>query len=101
HGATRELHPFPTRRSSDLGGLGPTEDDLTRESVAEALGLELRRDPDVLDLLAKRFASRNMKMSANNAKQADILAGAIVLPNSSGDRKSTRLNSSHVAISYA
>jgi nicotinamide-nucleotide amidase len=66
------------------GGLGPTEDDLTRESVAEALGLELRRDPDVLDQLAKRFASRNMKMSANNAKQADILAGAIVLPNSSG-----------------
>jgi nicotinamide-nucleotide amidase len=66
------------------GGLGPTEDDLTRESVAEALGLELRRDPDVLDLLEKRFASRNMKMSANNAKQADILAGAIVLPNSSG-----------------
>jgi nicotinamide-nucleotide amidase len=66
------------------GGLGPTEDDLTREAMADALGLELRRDPDLLAKLEKRFAARNMKMSPNNAKQADVLAGATVLPNSAG-----------------
>jgi nicotinamide-nucleotide amidase len=67
-----------------MGGLGPTEDDLTREAVADTLGLELRRDAAVLEQLEKRFASRKMKMSANNLKQADILTGATVLPNSMG-----------------
>lgn len=66
------------------GGLGPTEDDLTRESVADALGLELRRDPEVLSLLEKRFAERGYKMTANNMKQADVIAGATVLANSNG-----------------
>ena len=66
------------------GGLGPTEDDLTRESVAEALGLELRRDSEVLSLLEKRFAERGYKMTANNMKQADVIAGATVLANSNG-----------------
>ncbi|HUJ96410.1 MAG TPA: competence/damage-inducible protein A [Terriglobales bacterium] len=67
-----------------MGGLGPTEDDLTREAVAESLGLELRRDPDILARLEQRFASRGMKMSANNAKQADVISGAIILPNADG-----------------
>jgi nicotinamide-nucleotide amidase len=67
-----------------MGGLGPTEDDLTREAVAEGLGLKLHRDPELLEKLEKRFASRNMKMTPNNAKQADILAGAAILPNSMG-----------------
>jgi nicotinamide-nucleotide amidase len=67
-----------------MGGLGPTEDDLTREAVADTLGLELRRDAQVLEQLDRRFASRKMKMSANNLKQADILTGATVLPNSMG-----------------
>src|SRR6478672_4600869 len=67
-----------------MGGLGPTEDDLTREAVADTLGLELRRDAQVLEQLDRRFASRKMKMSANNLKQADILTGANVLPNSMG-----------------
>jgi nicotinamide-nucleotide amidase len=66
------------------GGLGPTEDDLTREAVAEALGLSLRRDPEILARLEKRFAERGWKMSANNAKQADVLEGASVLPNPNG-----------------
>jgi nicotinamide-nucleotide amidase len=66
------------------GGLGPTEDDLTREAVAEALGLPLHRDEDVLAGIEKRFAARGWKMSANNAKQADVIEGAVVLPNPNG-----------------
>ena len=66
------------------GGLGPTEDDLTREAVAEALGVSLQRDPDVLAGIEQRFASRGWKMSPNNAKQADVLEGATLLPNPNG-----------------
>jgi nicotinamide-nucleotide amidase len=67
-----------------IGGLGPTEDDLTREAVAEALGLELHRDEELLAKLQQRFASRGYKMTANNHKQADVISGAIVLPNPNG-----------------
>ena len=66
------------------GGLGPTEDDLTREAVAEALGVGLRRDQEILTRLEQRFAERGWKMAANNAKQADVLEGATVLPNPNG-----------------
>ena len=72
-------------RRSDIivftGGLGPTEDDLTREAVADALGLKLQRDPEVIAKLEERFAKRGMKMAANNAKQADMLTNATMLPN--------------------
>ncbi|HEV3511311.1 MAG TPA: competence/damage-inducible protein A [Candidatus Sulfotelmatobacter sp.] len=74
------------------GGLGPTEDDLTREAVAEALGLSLGRDPEILRALEERFASRGWKMTANNLKQADILAGATVLPNPNGTAPGQWLN---------
>jgi nicotinamide-nucleotide amidase len=66
------------------GGLGPTEDDLTREAVAETLGLELRRDPEVLAAIERRFAEHGWKMSPNNVKQADVLTGALVLQNANG-----------------
>ncbi len=66
------------------GGLGPTEDDLTREAVAEALGMGLRRDPQILSQLEARFAARGWKMAPNNTKQADVLDGAIALPNANG-----------------
>ena len=66
------------------GGLGPTEDDLTREAVAEALGVALRRDPEIVAKLEKRFADRGWKMTPNNAKQADVIEGATVLPNPNG-----------------
>jgi nicotinamide-nucleotide amidase len=67
-----------------MGGLGPTEDDLTREAVAEALGLELHRDEEILEKLKQRFASRGYTMTPNNHKQADVISGAIVLPNPNG-----------------
>jgi len=67
-----------------MGGLGPTEDDLTREAVAEALGLVLQRDEEVLARLKERFASRGYNMTPNNYKQADVISGAIVLPNPNG-----------------
>jgi nicotinamide-nucleotide amidase len=66
------------------GGLGPTEDDLTREAVAEALGVALRRDPEIVARLEKRFAERGWKMTPNNTKQADVIEGASVLPNPNG-----------------
>jgi nicotinamide-nucleotide amidase len=66
------------------GGLGPTEDDLTREAAAASLGVELRRDPSILAELYKRFAARKMVMPANNAKQADVIEGATVLANPKG-----------------
>src|SRR5207244_11707546 len=67
-----------------MGGLGPTEDDLTREAVAEVLELKLHRDPEIVRSLEHRFAARKMKMSANNFKQAEVIAGAVVLPNANG-----------------
>jgi nicotinamide-nucleotide amidase len=74
------------------GGLGPTEDDLTREAVAEALGVTLRRDEDVLARIEQRFAARGWKMSANNVKQADVLEGSTVLPNPNGTAPGQWLN---------
>jgi len=67
-----------------MGGLGPTEDDLTREAVADALGLDLYRDPAIVTSLEQRFAARGWKMAANNIKQADVITGATVLPNANG-----------------
>src|SRR5450432_2562406 len=66
------------------GGLGPTEDDLTREAVGAALGLALKRDTDILTDLYKRAAARRIAMPENNAKQADVLTGAEVLHNPNG-----------------
>ena len=67
-----------------MGGLGPTEDDLTREALADALGLELYRDPAIVTSLEQRFAARGWTMAANNLKQADVITGATVLPNANG-----------------
>jgi nicotinamide-nucleotide amidase len=66
------------------GGLGPTEDDLTREAVAEALGVKVKRDPDLIAHLYARAASRRMTITRNNEKQADVIEGATILPNKLG-----------------
>lgn len=66
------------------GGLGPTEDDLTRNCVADALGLELHKDPDTMAALYKRFAERRIPMPPNNEKQAEVIDGAELLNNPNG-----------------
>ena len=66
------------------GGLGPTTDDITREMVAESLGLELHQDPQLLAWLQQRLQVRGIKWTSGIARQADVLAGAYVLPNENG-----------------
>jgi nicotinamide-nucleotide amidase len=77
------------------GGLGPTEDDLTREGVGDALQLPLRRDTDLLTVFELRAAARGWKMTSNNHKQADVLAGAIVLANSNGTAPGQWITTKH------
>ena len=66
------------------GGLGPTTDDLTAASVAQALSVPLVRDEGALDAIRARFARIGRPMSPSNEKQADFPAGAEVLPNPVG-----------------
>ncbi len=66
------------------GGLGPTYDDLTKETVADALGLPMVRDEKILREIEDFFAGIGIKMPENNAKQADIPLGAIALKNRTG-----------------
>lgn len=75
-------------RRSDIvistGGLGPTEDDITRKVFARVLGRQLALDYEVLDQIRRRFASRGYRMTPNNERQALIPRGATVLPNPNG-----------------
>ncbi|MFZ0736342.1 MAG: competence/damage-inducible protein A [Candidatus Acidiferrales bacterium] len=66
------------------GGLGPTEDDLTRETVAELLGRRLIRDEQILRGIQERFRSFGRAMPEINARQAMVPEGAEVLPNPRG-----------------
>lgn len=66
------------------GGLGPTSDDLTREIVAETLGVELVRDEQALRTLESFFALRGKPVVEANLRQAMVPVGADVLPNANG-----------------
>ena len=67
-----------------MGGLGPTEDDINRQVVAEALGRTLHEVPEVIDRIAARYARTGHKMPANNARQALVPEGSEWLPNKRG-----------------
>jgi nicotinamide-nucleotide amidase len=66
------------------GGLGPTTDDITREMVSKSLGLELFQDPELLRSLQQRLQARGIRWGSGIARQADVPAGAQVLPNEHG-----------------
>jgi nicotinamide-nucleotide amidase len=63
------------------GGLGPTQDDRTREAMARVLGTELVRDESIVSDVRARFKSFGREMPESNAKQADIPEGATAIPN--------------------
>ena len=75
-------------RESDIifttGGLGPTQDDLTREAIAKALGETLTIQQPVIDELEKYFAGRGMTMPLHNVKQAHLIPSANFIPNRNG-----------------
>jgi len=66
------------------GGLGPTEDDLTRECAATALGASLIREPSYVEWLKERFKRFNRPMPSVNEKQADRIEGGRLLMNEKG-----------------
>jgi nicotinamide-nucleotide amidase len=66
------------------GGLGPTEDDLTRETVADLLGRKLRRNDEIVREIQARFRSFGREMPENNVRQAMVPEGAEILPNPRG-----------------
>src|SRR3954470_5694477 len=66
------------------GGLGPTDDDLTREVIASALDRPLSEDPGIVDQIRTRFERRGMRMPDVNRRQAMVPAGAVVLDNPNG-----------------
>jgi nicotinamide-nucleotide amidase len=66
------------------GGLGPTQDDITREAIAQVMGVELVRDPAIAAVIRDLFASRGRSMPENNLRQADVPAGAIAIEQRTG-----------------
>jgi nicotinamide-nucleotide amidase len=66
------------------GGLGPTSDDITREIIADLLGLELRQDARLLASLRQRLAARGIRWASSIARQAEVPVGAQILSNENG-----------------
>jgi len=66
------------------GGLGPTEDDVTRQATATALGRELLFQTEICEAIERRFARMNRKMVEVNRRQAYVISGAEVLANDKG-----------------
>ena len=81
------------------GGLGPTEDDRTRDAVADLLGRKLARDPAVMRMIEARFRKIGRVMSEVNARQAMVPEGAMVLENDRGTAPGLWLESNgHIVI---
>ncbi len=66
------------------GGLGPTQDDITREAIAEVMGVRLVRHPEIGERIRAMFAARGRAMPDNNLRQADVPEGAMVIPQMPG-----------------
>src|SRR6478672_6498986 len=66
------------------GGLGPTEDDLTREALVKAFDLKMRVEQSIIDRIEKRFAARGWKMPEVNKRQANVFVDQTTLTNERG-----------------
>src|ERR1041385_4594902 len=98
-GDDREALLWAMREAADVGeiiigtgGLGPTEDDLTSEVVAEFLGCPLVQNEEIAAALRKRFEVRRIPWTANNLKQALFPQGAEILPNPVGTAPGFRVS---------
>jgi nicotinamide-nucleotide amidase len=80
------------------GGLGPTEDDLTRDAVALALDRKLMFHPEIAEQLEHRFAQMKRKMAEVNRRQAFIIEGAEILPNDRGTAPGQWIDEGDVSI---
>jgi nicotinamide-nucleotide amidase len=80
------------------GGLGPTEDDVTREAVAQALDRKLVFHAEIAEALERRFAQMKRKMAEVNKRQAFLVEGAAMLPNDRGTAPGQWLEESGAAI---
>ena len=80
------LHDMLERSDAVIicGGLGPTQDDLTRDAIAELMGVPLRRRDDLVEQIAAMFSSRARDMPQNNLRQADVPEGGEPIPNPIG-----------------
>ena len=66
------------------GGLGPTQDDITRDALASIMGVALVRDQSIVEHIRLMFSARGRVMAANNELQADVPVGASIIPNDRG-----------------
>ncbi len=66
------------------GGLGPTHDDITRDAIAEVMGVALVRDPAILERIGEMFSSRGRAMPESNGRQADVPERATPIPQQLG-----------------
>src|SRR5690242_1170475 len=80
------------------GGLGPTEDDVTRDAVALAIDRKLVFHPEISEQLEQRFRQANRKMAEVNRRQAFILEGAEILPNDRGTAPGQWIDEGDVSI---
>jgi len=82
------------------GGLGPTEDDLTRDAVAQVLGVSMSENEDVVSRIRERFAKRGIKMPEVNKRQANVFVGQETLANERGTAPGfhLRLGEKHVFV---
>ncbi len=72
------------------GGLGPTQDDVTREAIAAVMGVELERREELVAHIEQLFGSRLRDMPQNNLRQADVPVGADAIPNPIGTAPGVR-----------